>query len=331
MESLVDSRSRAHRTLRVSVTDRCQLRCRYCLPDGAAALVTHDEILRFEEIERIVAVGARLGLSRIRLTGGEPLLRRGCPDLVRMLRRVPGVESLALTTNGILLGSFLPELVASGLDEISISLDTVDRDRFRAITGADELPAVLDSVDAAARTAALKVELNALARRGASEPDIVPLLEFARPRGMTVRFIEMMPFEGVAWTRAMTLPGSEIREIIAGHYGGDSFEEIPRERAAASSARYRFTDGRGGFGLVTSVSSPFCDACDRLRLRSDGQLFNCLYGRDGVDLRAAVRSGTDEEIAALFLGAVRAKGPGGMKELGEGNEPDLRVMSSIGG
>ncbi len=330
MSSLVDTYRRPHRTLRISVTDRCQMRCRYCLPHGAPPPLPRAEILTFEEIARIARVGASLGITRIRYTGGEPLLRRGLDQLIAMTRGIEGVASVSLTTNGLLLKDRIDFLVRAGLTHLSISLDSIHREIFEEMTGVDSLQTVLDAIEAARQYDSLTIEMNCVAVRGRTENEIVPLIRFSRETNIPIRFIELMPFEDVEWNEALVLSGAEIEEIIVRDFGEESYEEIPRSRPSAPARRFRFKDA-GGFGLIEPVTNLFCGACDRLRLRSDGQLFNCLFGRDGFDLRTPARAGSDEEIAAVFQKAVFAKGPGGMVEFREQVENRARVMASIGG
>lgn len=333
---LVDSHGRAHRTLRISVTDRCQMRCTYCLPHGAPPPRPREEILTFEEIATVARVGASLGLARLRLTGGEPLLRRDLPRLAGMLRRLPGVEELSLTTNGLLLGENLAALHEAGLDAISLSIDTLDAADFRAETGVDALTEILALLPRLAESG-IRTEINAVLD-GAHRERIAPLLRLARETGIGVRFIEKMPFEGMEWSEATFLPGAEVervaREIAP-------FREVARLRPAAPARRFDFEDG-GTFGLIEPVTKPFCSACDRLRMRSDGALFNCLFDRAGGAtreiLRAGARSGAsrsgvnvDEAIADLFRRVVAAKGRGGMLDFDETRAQRARVMAEIGG
>jgi cyclic pyranopterin phosphate synthase len=328
------------------------MRCRYCLPNGSPPPLPRGSILNFEEIARVIRVGAALGITRVRFTGGEPLLRRDLHRLVAMTRAIDGIETIALTTNALLLGTQLSDLVKAGMTAVSISIDSVRRDVFREMTGSDDLPKVMSAIDAAVEIEELDVELNAVAVKGTSEPEIVPLVEYAREKGVPIRFIELMPFEDVEWRPEVLLAGHEIEAIIAEAFGEGSFTETTRSRPAAPARRFKFSDSGdrggadagpsreregtavargGGFGLIEPVSNPFCAGCDRLRLRSDGQLFNCLFGRIGYDLRAAVRAGTDETVRALLRKAVVEKGPGGMLEFQGQVENRARIMASIGG
>lgn len=328
---LLDTHARTHRTLRISVTDRCQMRCRYCLPHGAPPPRPKEEILTFEEIEAVVRAGAALGITRIRLTGGEPLLRRDLPILAGRLRGIPGIEEMSLTTNGLLLGAQLEAFREAGLDAISLSIDTLDAEDFRIETGVDALDEVMRLLPRLAASG-IRTELNAVLRGGARDR-IRPLLEFSRAGGIPVRFIEMMPFDGMEWNEADFLPGAAVLEEAR---AVEPFQEIPRRRVAAPARRFSFPGG-GEFGLIEPVSRPFCSACDRLRLRSDGAIFNCLFDRAGIPTREILRdpalspAARAEELASAFRTAVAAKGPGGMLEFERTRTDRARVMAELGG
>ncbi len=328
---LVDSHARAHRTLRISVTDRCQMRCRYCLPHGAPPPRPREEILTFEEIEAVVRAGASLGITRIRLTGGEPLLRRDLSVLAGRLRRIPGIEEMSLTTNGLLLGENLEAFREAGLDAISLSIDTLDAEDFRVETGIDALGEILGLLPTLAASG-IRTELNAVLC-GGHENRIAPLLRLARESAVPVRFIEKMPFDGMVWNESSFLPGTAVENAARGIA---PFREIPRRRAAAPSRRFAF-DGGGEFGLIEPVSRPFCSACDRLRLRSDGTIFNCLFDRTGIPTREILRDASlspaarAERLAVAFRTAVSAKGPGGMLDFEKTRADRARIMAELGG
>jgi len=304
---LVDRFGRVHTDLRISVTDRCNLRCIYCMPEEGVAFRPSGEILRFEEIRRFVEVVAGLGIREVRLTGGEPLVRKGVCRLVEMLADVPGIDDLAMTTNGVLLPEYAEPLKAAGLSRLNISLDTLDRRKFHEIARRDELPRVLEGIAAAERAGFRQTKLNALAIRGYTEDEVVPLARFARRRGMKLRFIEFMPLDGDdLWDASRVLPGEQILEILAGALG--PLERVTREGARGPATEYRFLDGGPPIGLINSVSDPFCDHCSRLRLTADGKVRNCLFSREEWDARAVLRAGaSDERLAALIVEAVRAK------------------------
>jgi cyclic pyranopterin phosphate synthase len=297
-----DARGRALRDLRVSVTDRCNFRCPYCMPRelfGADhAFLPRAELLSFEEITRVVTVFARLGVAKVRLTGGEPLLRRDLPDLVRRLAAVPGVEDLAMTTNGSLLAGAAGPLAEAGLQRVTVSLDSLEPEVFRALADSPvPLAQVLAGIEAAA-DAGLPVKLNTVLHRGVNDAGLLDLVDYARGRGFTLRVIEYMDVGRTnGWARAQVVPGAEARERIAAVH---PLEPLGTEGTAS---RWRYADGGGEVGFVCSVTEPFCGTCTRARLTALGELFTCLFTATGTDLRAALRSGADDEaLAALVAG-----------------------------
>ena len=304
---LIDRFGRVHTDLRISVTDRCNLRCVYCMPEEGVAFRQHAEILRFEEIRRFVEVAARLGVGEVRLTGGEPLVRRHVCRLVELLAAVPGVDDLAMTTNGILLSEYAEALKAAGLDRLNVSLDTLDRRKFLQISRRDELPRVLEGIEAARRAGFGAVKLNALAIRGFTEEEVVPLAEFARARHLELRFIEFMPLDGDdRWNAERVLSGGEILDLLAAVFG--RLEPVAQDGSHAPSAEFRFPDGGAPIGLIRTVSDPFCHRCSRLRLTAEGKLRNCLFSPEEWDVRALLRGGgTGGQLAALIRDAVHAK------------------------
>ena len=314
----------------MSVTDRCNFRCQYCMPADGLPWLDRDEVLRFEEIERIVRVFAGLGVESVRLTGGEPLVRRDFPKLVAMLARVEGLADLSLTTNGYLLERDAGALVAAGLRRINVSVDSLQRDRFFQITRRDSLPQVLRGIDAAARHPELRpIKINAVALRGFSEQEVVPFAEYARRTGFQVRFIEFMPLDADrAWSEDAVLTGAEVRAAIERVH---PLEELPREPSATARV-FRFRDGgEGEIGFVNPVSEPFCADCDRVRLTSDGKLRTCLFSLHETDLRGPLRDGAgDPELAELIRDAVWRKEL--KHRVGEpGFRQPPRTMSAIGG
>ena len=304
---LVDRFGRVHTDLRISVTDRCNLRCVYCMPEEGVAFRQHGEILRFEEIRRFVQVAARLGVREVRLTGGEPLVRRDVCRLVEMLAAVPGIDDLAMTTNGILLPRYAEPLKAAGLDRLNVSLDTLNRRKFHQISRRDELPRVLEGIEAARRAGFRKIKLNALAIRDFTEEEVVPLADFARSRGLELRFIEFMPLDGDdQWDAERVLPGREILGILGARSG--RLEPVAQDGSRAPATQYRFPDGGTPIGLISTMSDPFCHRCSRLRLTADGKLRNCLFSPEEWDARSLLRSGGgDEPLVTLIGDAVHAK------------------------
>ena len=306
MEPLVDSWGREIRSIRVSVTDKCNFRCTYCMPAEGLEWLRRDEILSFEEIARLVGVLAAMGVSEVRLTGGEPLVRRDLPVLVRMLASTPGVEDLALTTNGVLLERLAGPLVAAGLRRLNVSLDTLSHVRFAELTRRDALDGVLRGLEAAEAYPELRpIKVNAVAIKGFSEDEVPALAELARRKPYVVRFLEFMPLDAdQAWAEDKVLPGAEVRALVEARW---PLVELPA-KPSSTSRRFRFADGEGEIGFVSPVSEPFCSTCDRIRLTADGQLRTCLFSRREWDLKAPLRAGaTDAELAGLVRDAVRHK------------------------
>jgi len=293
----VDLRGRPLRDLRVSVTDRCNLRCRYCMPREVFGtdfpFLERDELLTFEEIERLVRVLVDLGVRKVRLTGGEPLLRRDLPDLVARLTGVGGLEDLALTSNGVLLPRMADELAAAGLRRVTVSLDALDDETFRAVSDTTvPVRAVLDGI-AAARAAGLDpVKVNAVLQRGVNDDQIERLAGWARDEGVTVRFIEFMDVGTTnRWQRERVVPAAEVAERIGACW---PIEPVDPEHPGEVAERYRYVDGAGEVGIIASVTRPFCGTCSRARLSAVGELYTCLFTADGHDLRALVRGGSDD-------------------------------------
>jgi GTP 3',8-cyclase len=330
-ERLVDRFGRVHTDLRVSVTDRCNIRCFYCMPAEGVAFRSHQSILQFEEIERFVRVAARLGVRKVRLTGGEPLVRKGMDALVAMLAAVPGIEDLALTTNAILLPQSAQSLKNAGLRRLNISLDTLDRDRFEKLTRRDDLDRVMAGIEAALRVGFEQIKLNAIAIRGFSEPDVVPLARFARERDLELRFIEFMPLDGDgAWQDGQVLTAAQILDLLAASLG--PLEPLSTGTNAAPATRYRFVGAAGPpIGIIPSVSEPFCESCGRLRLTSEGFVKSCLFSTDEYDAKAILRSGgSDDDLARLIHEAVAAKKKQHGTDEGEFAQSS-RSMNQIGG
>jgi cyclic pyranopterin phosphate synthase len=327
---LDDTFGRTHRSLRLSITDRCNLRCRYCMPAAGldwlprASLATDDELVRLAE----VLVG--LGIADIRVTGGEPLVRPGVAGIVGRIKALPGVREVSMTTNGVHLADHIDSLVAAGLDRVNVSVDSLDPVRFAAMTRRRDLDRVLEGMAACERYPALgPIKINAVVLRGLSEPDVLPLAELARERPFVVRFIETMPLDADrSWSADQVIPGEQVRAMIAARW---PLRELPRSRPSAPGRRWRFVDGHGELEFVNSVTEPFCAACDRLRLTADGRLRTCLFATDETDLLGPLRAGAgDRDLADLVGFAVHAKGPGhGIGRPGWAYSG--RPMSRIGG
>ena len=323
---LVDPFGRTVRDLRISVTDRCNFRCQYCMPAEGMQWLPRAEILSFEEIERFARVCVnRFGFNGIRLTGGEPLVRAHLPDLVERLAGL-GVD-IALTTNGATLRLHAAALVAAGLKRINISLDSLQRERFLELTRRDELDRVLDGVDSALDAGLKPVKINVVMMRGINDDEIVDFAEYGRAKGVTVRFIEFMPLEaGDVWTDDLVVPADEIVKTISG-----AFPIEPVVRGNEPAERWRYSDGNGEVGVIASVTKPFCGNCDRVRLTAEGQFRTCLFAVDEFDMRSLLRDeASDEAIADAIAEAVGTKWAG--HSIGQVNciRPK-RTMSQIGG
>jgi GTP 3',8-cyclase len=326
---LSDSFGRVHRDLRISVTDRCNFRCTYCMPADGLDWLPRDELLTFEEIERVARLLVeRYGFESIRLTGGEPTIRAKLPVLVDKLSRL-GAD-LAMTTNGATLRLLAPQLVASGLNRINISLDTLRADRFRQITRRDDLDRVLDGIDAALEAGLQPVKVNAVMMRGVNDDELVDFARFGRERGVHVRFIEFMPLDATGeWTDDQVVTHREILERIGEVFPLEPIDGEPQGSAPAE--RFRYVDGGGEVGIIASVTQSFCSSCDRVRLTAEGQLRSCLFALEETDLRGPIRSGaSDDDLAELIEATVGAKWAG--HHIGETVfiRPS-RSMSQIGG
>src|SRR3954451_22346537 len=326
---LYDGHGRQIEDVRVSVTDRCNFRCQYCMPAEGLAWLERSEILSFEEIERVVGLLARMGVCDVRLTGGEPLVRRDFPTLAAKLALLDGVEDLSLTTNGYLLERQADALVAAGIKRVNVSIDSLQRDRFFQMTRRDALPQVLRGLEALARHPEVRpIKVNAVAVRGFTEEEALPFAEFARSTAFQVRFIEFMPLDADhAWSADQVLTGEELRAQIDAVY---PLEELPREPSATARV-FRFADGAGEIGFINPVSEPFCSDCNRVRLTAEGKLRTCLFSVNETDLRDPLRAGaSDAELASLIRDAVWRKEL--KHHVGEpGFIQPPRTMSAIGG
>ncbi|MBC8326639.1 MAG: GTP 3',8-cyclase MoaA [Verrucomicrobia subdivision 3 bacterium] len=346
---LVDSLGRHIRDLRISITDRCNFRCLYCLPETEEAAdfylrksksseapqpIRHawkprSHFLTYEEITRLARIATGLGVTKIRLTGGEPLLRRAVPELVRQLSALEGVDDLALTTNGFHFDKHADDLRAAGLSRVTFSLDSLDRENFKKLTGRDGLAELLAAISRARELGFAPVKINAVIIRDLNDHEIEALAQFARDEALVMRFIEFMPLDsGRAWQREHVVTGREILERIQAAFG---LEPVGMEHAAATATRWRFKDGEGEIGLISPVSEPFCGQCNRLRLTADGKIRTCLFSLHEHDLKPLLRgNATDSEIAEWLQAVVLKKEP--RHHIGETDfeQPD-RTMSAIGG
>jgi cyclic pyranopterin phosphate synthase len=324
---LHDGHGRPIRDLRLSVTDRCNFRCQYCMPAEGLPWLERDDVLTFEEIERLVALLSEMGIASVRLTGGEPLVRREFPRLAAMLAPLTG--DLAVTTNGFLLERDAAALVDAGVARFNVSIDSLQRDRFFEMTRRDALPQVMRGLEAlGAYSDRIRIKVNAVAIRGFTEQEVLPFAEFARQRPFEVRFIEFMPLDADrAWDMDQVLTGAEVRAAIEERY---ELVPLPRE-PGATAVTWRFADGAGTLGFVNPVSEPFCGDCDRIRITADGRLRTCLFSIGETDLRGPLRAGaTDDDLEQILRDAIWRK------ELKHHvNEPGFvqpaRSMSAIGG
>jgi len=329
MSQLVDRFGRHHDNLRISVTDRCNIRCVYCMPESVEFL-PKAQILSFEELVRLARVAASLGVTKIRLTGGEPLVRSSLPTLIQQLAAIPGIRDIGLTTNGILLADQAQALRQAGLERLNISLDTLDPARFETLTRRPGLEAVLKGIAAAQDAGFEQIKINAVAIQGFSEPDIVPLARFCRDHHLQLRFIEYMPLDAKdAWERSKVLLMQQLIDLIQQEIGPIS--PVAGQDPNAPALEYQYDDGSGRLGFIASVSRPFCQSCNRVRITADGKLRNCLFAVDETDLRSLLRTGaTDETLAQAFRQSVAGKWEGHEINTARFIKPD-RLMHSIGG
>ena len=325
---LVDRYGRVHNDLRISVTDRCNLRCVYCMPEEGLSFLPRHELLTFDEITRLARVAKSLGVSALRITGGEPLVRKGLPSLVARLSAL-GFEDLAMTTNGMNLAGVASELASAGLRRVNVSCDSLRPEKFAAIRRRGKLDVVLDAMRAAERAGLTPLKVNVVLLRGHNDDEILDFASFARVTGRIVRFIEFMPLDAQGqWDRNQLVPGREVLERISNVW---PLEPLSEPGGTAPAERFRFADGTGEIGLISSVSEPFCGTCNRLRLTADGALRNCLFSDDEQTARDLLRNGgSDDDLSLLFRQAVWAKFPGhGINE--PGFLSPARSMSMIGG
>jgi cyclic pyranopterin phosphate synthase len=330
LPQLIDGFGRVHNNLRISVTDRCNIRCFYCMPAENVTFMQRSQLLNFEEIERFVRIVAPLGVNKLRLTGGEPLVRSELDVLVKKLAQVPGIKDIGLTTNGILLADQAERLYKAGLRRINISLDALSPEAFREITRRDGYEQVRDGIEAARAAGFDPIKINAVAIRGVTDNEIVPFGELARETGLEIRFIEYMPLDADnAWERDKVLFAGEIIDTLSAAIR--PLVPLPTNDPSAPATEFEFDDGIGRIGFIASVSRPFCQSCNRFRLTADGKLRNCLFSLDETDLRSLLRgAATDAEIVQAVRDCVSAKWEGHEINTARFVQPD-RPMYSIGG
>lgn len=328
--ALQDRFGRLHDNLRISVTDRCNIRCLYCMPETDVQWQPKEEILSFEEIERVARVAAGLGVTKLRITGGEPLIRKNLAGLIERLAGIPGIGDIALTTNGVLLPIHARPLYEAGLRRLNIHLDTLDRVRFEQITRRDELVRVLDGIHLA-RSLGFKIKINAVAMKHVTDQDIVPLARFGRELDIPIRFIEFMPLDAQGmWDRSKVLLQDTMMEMLGREIC--SLHAVPDADPRAPATEFRFADGIGEIGFISSVSKPFCMSCNRIRLTADGNLRYCLFAIEEMDVKALLRQGaSDSDLADAIRANVQAKWIGHEINAGAKFVPPPRPMYAIGG
>jgi cyclic pyranopterin phosphate synthase len=326
---LIDGMGRTIVNLRISVTDRCNFRCTYCMPADNVEFMDRSSLLSFEEIQRIAQIVSRMGINRLRLTGGEPLMRKNLPVLIKMLSEVDGIDDIAMTTNAYFLKDQAQSLKDAGIKRLNVSLDALDPEKFRDVNRRDCLQSVLDGLDTARKVGFKSIKINAVAVRNFSETEIMGLVEMGRSEGFEIRFIEFMPLDSdKIWERDKVLFGHEIIDMIK-----ENYELIPIDNSLeiGPASEYNFADGKGKVGIITAVSNPFCDHCNRIRMTADGKLRTCLFSTNETDLKELIRSGaTDENIINALNQAVLIKEPGHKINLDDFERP-TRAMHAIGG
>lgn len=329
-QPLIDTFGRTHNNLRISVTDRCNIRCFYCMPAENVPFMPRAELMTFEEIERFVRIVVPLGVNKLRLTGGEPLVRRDLPVLVEKLAGIEGIRDIGVTTNGVLLADQAQALYDAGLRRLNVSLDALSAEKFREITRRDGYERVIEGIQVAQAVGFDPVKVNAVSIRGITESEIVPLGRFARETGCEVRFIEYMPLDAdAAWERDKVLFAQEIIDTLSQEIR--PLVPLPRQDPRAPATDYEFDDGVGRIGFIASVSRPFCMSCNRFRLTADGKLRNCLFSLEETDIRSLLRGGAaDEEIVRAVRDSIAAKKEGHEINTARFIQP-ARPMYSIGG
>ena len=326
---LIDGMGRTIVNLRISVTDRCNFRCTYCMPADNVEFMDRSNLLSFEEIQRVAQIVSRMGINRLRLTGGEPLMRKNLPVLIKMLNEVDGIDDIAMTTNAYFLKDQAQSLKDAGLKRLNVSLDALDPEKFRDVNRRDCLQSVLDGLDTARKVGFKSIKINAVAVRNFSETEIMSLIEMGRSDGFEIRFIEFMPLDSdKVWERDKVLFGHEIVNMIKENY---DLVPIDNSLEIGPASEYNFADGKGKIGIITAVSNPFCDHCNRIRMTADGKLRTCLFSTKETNLKELIRSGaTDETIIETLKQAVLVKEPGHKINLDDFERP-TRAMHAIGG
>jgi cyclic pyranopterin phosphate synthase len=328
---LIDNYGRIAKKLRVSVTDRCNMRCGYCMPKNNTKWFDSTEVLSFEEIIRLSSIFANLGVEKIRITGGEPLVRPLIENLIKSIAKIPHIKSIGLTTNGLLLSDRVKKLKSSGLNSVNISLDSFKEDRFKMMTGINGLDKVISSIQKA-KDAGLDVKINTVVVRGWNDDEVVEFANFARRTGITVRFIEFMPLDGMGiWRSDLVFSKKEMIEKLESNIG--KVFPVLEQEISAPAKLYSFSDRIGTVGFIPSVSEPFCNQCDRIRLTSDGRFLTCLFESPGYDIKSYLRRGaSDEELSQCLIHCMTMKQEGIVSLIRiNGLKPKLNLMHTIGG
>jgi cyclic pyranopterin phosphate synthase len=328
---LIDNYGRIAKKLRVSVTDRCNMRCGYCMPKNNTKWFDSTEVLSFEEIIRLSSIFANLGVEKIRITGGEPLVRPLIENLIKSIAKIPHIKSIGLTTNGLLLSDRVKKLKSSGLNSVNISLDSFKEDRFKMMTGINGLDKVISSIQKA-KDAGLDVKINTVVVRGWNDDEVVEFANFARHTGITVRFIEFMPLDGTGiWRSDLVFSKKEMIEKLESNIG--KVFPVLEQEISAPAKLYSFSDRIGTVGFIPSVSEPFCNQCDRIRLTSDGRFLTCLFESPGYDIKSYLRRGaSDEELSQCLIHCMTMKQEGIVSLIRiNGLKPKLNLMHTIGG
>jgi len=331
LDPIVDSFERIHNNLRIGITDRCNIRCFYCMPNETIKFLQHKDILSFEEITRFVRVVASAGVNRLRLTGGEPLVRSQLPTLVEMLAAIDGIEDIAMTTNGILLAKHAQDLHNAGLDRLNISLDTINPITFERIARRKGLEQVFEGISAARDAGFARIRINAVAITGIAETEAIPLARFCRDNDLELRFIEFMPLDAEKnWDKPQVVTGDTIRQLIESEIG--KLKSVPPLYPSQPATDFRYLDGKGRVGFINPISQPFCSNCNRMRITAEGKLRNCLFSTVEWDLRSILRDpdSTDAEILNCVRESIAAKKAGHGIDSEDFQRP-RKSMHQIGG
>ncbi len=330
-DKLIDNYGRIAKKLRISVTDRCNMRCVYCMPMNNTKWFDNTEVLSFEEIVRLATIFANLGVEKVRITGGEPLVRPSLENLIKSIAKVHRIHNIGLTTNGLLLSDKIEQLKSAGLKSVNISLDSFKEDRFKMMTGVNGLDKVISSIQNAT-DAGLDTKINTVVIRGWNDDEVVEFANFARRTGITVRFIEFMPLDGTGiWRSDLVFSKKEMIEKLESNIG--KMLPVSDEEISAPAKVYSFSDGIGAVGFIPSITEPFCNQCDRIRLTSDGRFLTCLFEQPGCDIKSLLRSGvSDKELRQCLIRCMTMKQEGIVRLIRINSlEPKLNLMHTIGG